>query len=135
MQTFLPYPNYDATARCLDRARLGKQRVETLQILGAIRFGGGWSNHPAVKMWASYFESLVLYGVAICDEWIRRGYRDTCRAKIMAYTYATPLVIPTWLGDSQFHASHQSNLLRKDALYYSQFGWNVANNLPYVWPL
>ncbi|MDQ1681515.1 MAG: hypothetical protein QOH99_56, partial [Frankiaceae bacterium] len=35
MQTFLPYADFGASARVLDDRRLGKQRVETLQILRA----------------------------------------------------------------------------------------------------
>ncbi|HMC68015.1 MAG TPA: pyrimidine dimer DNA glycosylase/endonuclease V, partial [Mycobacteriales bacterium] len=36
MQTFLPYSRFDASAAVLDDLRLGKQRVETLQILRAL---------------------------------------------------------------------------------------------------
>jgi Pyrimidine dimer DNA glycosylase len=36
MQTFLPYPDFVACARVLDSRRLGKQRVEALQILRAL---------------------------------------------------------------------------------------------------
>lgn len=36
MQTFLPYPSGVKSARVLDRQRLGKQRVECLQILAAL---------------------------------------------------------------------------------------------------
>jgi len=36
MQTFLPYQNFTKSAQCLDRQRLGKQRVEAWQILQAI---------------------------------------------------------------------------------------------------
>ena len=36
MQTFLPYPAFDLSAQVLDRQRLGKQRVETLQVLKAL---------------------------------------------------------------------------------------------------
>ena len=35
MQTFLPYPDFARSARCLDNRRLGKQRVESYQILRA----------------------------------------------------------------------------------------------------
>lgn len=37
MQTFLPYPDFSASARVLDDKRLGKQRVECLQILKALQ--------------------------------------------------------------------------------------------------
>ena len=58
MQTFLPYKSFRKTALCLDNKRLGKQRVETLQILRALtgyyNQSGAWLNHPAVKMWRGY---------------------------------------------------------------------------------
>jgi hypothetical protein len=44
VQTFLPYPDFRRTAEVLDSPRLGKQRVETLQILRALElpeYGGG----------------------------------------------------------------------------------------------
>ena len=39
MQVFLPYPHFTMTALVLDRSRLGKQRVEALQILKALKQG------------------------------------------------------------------------------------------------
>lgn len=36
MQTFLPYKSFEQSAACLDNKRLGKQRVEVLQILKAL---------------------------------------------------------------------------------------------------
>ena len=36
MQTFLPFQDFAASAKVLDMKRLGKQRVETLQVLKAI---------------------------------------------------------------------------------------------------
>ena len=39
MQTFLPVSNFRITAEILDRRRLGKQRVEALQILRALKQG------------------------------------------------------------------------------------------------
>jgi len=86
MQTFLPLEDFTASAQSLDRQRLGKQRVECLQILNALSNPGyGWQNHPAVTMWRGAELSLAKYGVAICDEWLRRGYKDTCKAKILSF--------------------------------------------------
>ena len=43
----------------LDHRRLGKQRVEVLQILRALtRERYGWKSHPVVRMWAGYDEAL-----------------------------------------------------------------------------
>ena len=83
MQTFLPWPDFATSAKALDMRRLGKQRVETLQILKALTDENyGWQHHPATKMWRGYEVGLVNYGVAICAEWITRGYKDTCLEKI-----------------------------------------------------
>lgn len=123
MQTFLPYQDFAQSAACLDRLRLGKQRVETLQILQTLNGDShGWRNHPVVKMWNDYTEALIEYGCAICDEWLQRGYRDTCRGKIVAYSWGGEAVKPPWLTE-EFCLSHRQRLLSKDPIYYSQFNW------------
>jgi len=137
MQTFLPYPDFPASARCLDNRRLGKQRVETLQILNALTNPSyGWQNHPAVKMWRGAIPHLVIYGLAICEEWRRRGFNDTTTEKIAAFMPddCEGAIPPAWLGSEPFHASHRSNLLRKEPEHYRQFHWTDGPDLPYVWP-
>jgi hypothetical protein len=134
MQTFLPYPEFDKSAKVLDRLRLGKQRVECLQIVEALAVGHGWIHHPAVKMWQGFDNALIYYGFAICDEWIGRGYKDTVREKLEFRLMPGPIVMPPWIGDSRFHLSHQSNLLRKDLVYYGKYAWTVDQYLPYWWP-
>lgn len=137
MQTFLPYSDYDQSAKVLDRQRLGKQRVETLQLLKALAGQTkGWRTHPAALMWRGYERQLALYGLSMCAEWIARGYQDTCAEKITALAgLFTGSGKPDWLGERVFHASHRSNLLRKDHNYYSQFNWSEPDDLPYVWPV
>jgi hypothetical protein len=142
MQTFLPYPDFAESAKVLDYRRLGKQRVEVLQLLKALLQGGGWSNHPAAKMWQGYEHALIHYGLTMCNEWISRGYKDTCYDKICdiaVNTYDDWLpggyAPPPWLGNEDFHAAHRSNLLRKDPIHYGQFGWTEPNGLPYIWPV
>ena len=52
MQTFLPYPSFEESSVVLDSPRLGKQRVETLQILRAVLLPSyGWQRHPVTQMW------------------------------------------------------------------------------------
>lgn len=144
MQTFLPYPSFLESARCLDNKRLGKQRVETWQILQAISNPSyGWQNHPAVNMWRGHESALVDYGLAICDEWIARGYRDTVRSRFIdQFVFHGSPSLPTWLGNSILHASHRSALLFKDHKHYGQFGWsekpdtpNEKGSLNYFWPV
>jgi hypothetical protein len=137
MQTFLPYESFALSAQVLDTKRLGKQRVECLQILNTLTGRSkGWTNHPAVKMWRGYEGTLYLYGRAICHEWIERGYKDSCTGKLLQIVadYAPEKEgRPAFLGNVAFHTSHQSNLLRKDFTHYSKF-FTVPIDLPYVWP-
>ncbi len=149
MQTFLPYPDFAQTAGVLDARRLGKQRVETIQVLRALTVPGyGWRHHPAAAMWAGYEEALVRYGLDICEAWCAAGKADTCAATLVAdltqtIGMSTPRTqedlalageLPPWLGDKAFHRSHQSVLLRKDPEHYRRFFRRVPDDLPYVWP-
>src|SRR6056297_3518270 len=80
MQTFLPYRDPKSSAKVLDNKRLGKQRVETVQILNTLlnpKGKAGWKNHPAVLMWAGYESYLVkIYLTSMIGEWKYRGYRN-----------------------------------------------------------
>jgi hypothetical protein len=137
MQTFLPYPSFEETARCLDYRRLGKQRVEAYQILNTLLGkSDGWKNHPALLMWKGSEKYLVDYNIAICREWIERGYNDTILNRMAMFILHDELgeEIPSFIGDENFHASHRSNLLRKDPVWYGKYGWMESNDLPYVWP-
>ena len=134
MQTFLPYTDFAKCAQTLDRLRLGKQRIEVLTILRTLLDGKkGWHNHPAVKMWSGYEQALVRYGIAMCQEWRRRGYKDTTQPKIEAFLVHKSWQLPHWVG-GKIHRTHQSNLLRKDYKYYRRFFLSVPLDLAYYWP-
>lgn len=132
MQTFLPYPDFRASAEALDPRRLGKQRVEALQILNALdRTAGGWVNHPAVRMWRGHRPALGLYMNAMIEEWRRRGFRN---AMTLAPVEGVP-EMPPWLGREDLHASHRAALLHKEPGWYGRFGWAEAPAYAYVWPV
>lgn len=131
VQTFLPYPDFRRSAECLDPRRLGKQRLEALQLLRTLRGETrGWRNHPAARMWAGHEAALSAYLDAVIDEWVRRGYRNT-----MQRTEITEYVLPPWFGDEAFHASHRANLLRKEPEWYERFRWTEDPAMAYVWPV
>jgi hypothetical protein len=131
MQTFLPYPGFAESCSVLDTRRLGKQRVESYQILRALMGESrGWANHPATRMWSGYDRALRNYLRENIVEWIGRGYRNTMA--IPDHDPDAPL--PPWIGRVDLHASHRSNLLRKEPEYYGRFGWSEPPDLPYVWP-
>jgi hypothetical protein len=149
VQTFLPYADFERSARALDTKRLGKQRVETIQVVRALtRPGYGWANHPVALMWKGFEEALGRYGFTCCEVWTELGFGDTC-----ALTIATDLraagvetvrtqadlasagALPPWFGNEALHLSHRSALVRKDpALYRPRFP-DAPDDLPYLWPV
>lgn len=149
MQTFLPYADFERSARSLDRKRLGKQRVEVIQVVrGLVVPGYGWRRHPAVLMWKGYEEALGRYGLTTCEVWTERGFADTCAATIVADLAAAGVTqiraqaalavagaLPPWLGDEAFHRSHRSSLVRKDPDHYRALFPDVPDDLEYVWPV
>ena len=133
MQTFLPYPDFRLSLKCLDPKRLGNQIYR--ECLTLVR--GGWKNHPASKMWRGYEYALCEYGLIGFEVLKERG-KD--------YSHWIPVFkeiqsrhentgMPPWFGDEEFHASHRSNLLRKNKEWYGQFGWLESDDLSYVWPV
>jgi hypothetical protein len=150
MQTFTPYADFEQSLRTLDLKRLGKQRVEVIQIVRALTVPGyAWSSHPAVLMWKGYEEALGRYGLTSCEVWTERGFGDSCADTITAdlrtfgvteiRTYpelAAAEALPPWLFDEALQLSHRSSLLRKDPEHYGPlFPVDTPRDLEYVWPV
>ena len=149
VQTFLPYPDFERSARALDGKRLGKQRVECLQVVRGLTVAGyGWRHHPAVKMWRGHLEALGRYTLTCCEVWTEGGRADTCATTVVVDLAAAGVervrsqdeladvdALPRWLGDPDFHRSHQSALLRKDPEFYGPLFGDVPPDLDYVWPV
>jgi hypothetical protein len=133
----------------LDSRRLGKQRVEVIQIVRALtRPDYAWKSHPAVLMWSGYEEALGTYGHVVSRVWVEQGFGDTCAATIAADLAAAGVGqlrpqaelaaagdLPPWLGDEALHRSHQSALVRKDPEWYGPRFPGVPDDLPYLWPV
>ena len=138
MNTFLPYSDFEMSAKALDQTRLWKQVLECDQIeKSVILIQAGappaiipWRHHPAVVQWSRHLVGLVFYRNVMLAACIRRGIRTTKRPERLTL----PIPLPSWIGDEAFHASHRSNLLRKDPAWYGQFGWIEPHDLPYIWP-
>ena len=149
MQTFLPWPDFARSAAALDAKRLGKQRVECLQVVRGLTVPGyGWRHHPAVRMWRGHLEALGRYALACCEAWTGRGHDDTCAATLVVDLRAAGVTgirsqeelaatgdLPWWIGDDDFHRAHRSALVRKDPAHYGPLFPGVPDDLPYVWPL
>ena len=161
MQTFLPYPDFVESSLTLDKVRLNKQVIEGFQILKSMAGmypTNAWINHPATRMWKGHAPRLIDYSLIMAAEAERRGitYKPTelkdnekgfpyleegmtlpekiAMMKFHPSFIDQTAVEPEWLGREDFHASHRSNLLRKEFEYYSQFEWTEPIDLPYVWP-
>jgi hypothetical protein len=150
MQTFVPFTVIDQCAYCLDDLRLGKQIIEGQQIYRALTNPDyGWQHHPAVLMWSGC-EPCLLYYIRECAiEWRRRKEKNhgawlnlinqhlliEHKLFIEENRFSHKAVPrPFWWG-GPIHITHQSNLLRKDSDYYSEFFEGVPDNLPYFWPV
>jgi hypothetical protein len=132
----------------LDPRRLGKQRVETIQVIRGLTVSGyGWRHHPAVKMWRGHEEALGRYGLTCAAVWVEGGRADTTAETIAADLAAAGITairsqaelaaadaLPGWLGDPGFHRAHQSALVRKDPDFHGPRFPGVPDDLPYVWP-
>jgi hypothetical protein len=136
MQTFLPYSDFEKSLMCLDDKRLGKQRVESMQILNILTgksLTNSWGNHPAVRMWKGYEESLKVYLNLSIEIWINRGKNNT----MQLWEISGEIITPDWIGNDKLHTSHKCNLLRKDYKYYYEFfnDEKYDTDAPYWWPV
>jgi hypothetical protein len=132
VNTFLPYADFTACAKSLDNKRLGKQRVEAMQIYNVIsKNQRAWSHHPAVLMWIGHLNALASYINEMIIEWKRRGFVNN----MLMMPVVKPIRKPWWCGCVTFHITYQANLIRKDVLYKKQF--KVPRKFiayTYLWP-
>lgn len=162
MNVLLPYPSFDHSVACLDRARLGAQRVECAQVLSTLRsLSGereashpaaraavemGWLDLPVVAAWRGHESALRVYLSLALAEWRARGYinavpspyDDDWQPSAMHPWYRNfsaldRVVVPPWLGDDAVHASHRSYLMRALPEHYAQYDWREPPDLPLAW--
>jgi hypothetical protein len=162
VNTFLPYKDFERVAHVLDRQRLGKQRVEGLQILQALcGIKEGWKNHPATLMWKGAEPALITYVAYMCVEWKRRGFEDNIFPRLVGISkeffgrgdlfVSDGRVQPApWMRPGEYervNATHQANLVLKDPMHYSQTfnmgkeealtvveGLRCCDECQYYWP-
>lgn len=132
VNTFVICQDAATTAYYLDDRRLGKQRVEALQIISTLEGKTkGYSNHPAVKMWVGHLDALKDYCNKMILEWIRRGKNNTMEL----FKITNEIKYPYWYNDNKIHFSHMSRLIQKDANFYCKFNPPKEYlNYGYIWP-
>lgn len=162
VNTFLPFSDFQLSAKCLDMKRLGNQRSEARLIIQTLEreaaekeeeedtegqlkeFKKSWIHHPACQMWRGYVDALKWYYNEMVLEWIHRGYRNT-----MVLYFLPPqgdIKLPWFFGWEPFHLTHQASLLRKSPRHYrdkfltdefktlSPIVERLAKTTGYIWP-
>ena len=146
MQTFLPYEDFDKSAKVLDKKRCWKQVVEVAQIIDVLEGRKtGWANHPAVKMWVGHTEALKYYfncflHVAVHEHGVNTKYEPfEIDGSILwdGQLEYMPGAWPWWLGKDKFHRAMRARLLEKDRdeyliIFSEDEGYN---NGKYWWPV
>ena len=132
MQTFLPYKDFNKTARVLDNKRLNKQILECYQILKVLNNPdprAGWRNHPAVKMWRGYEKKLFEYTMAMVKEANVRNIKTDKNVENLTVLRDATLAnwgsgLPKWYEGKDMirvTTTHRANLYNKDPEYYYDF--------------
>jgi hypothetical protein len=136
MQTFLPYSNFQASARILDKKRCWKQVVEAAQIINVLEGRSvSWSKHPAVQMWQGSTLSLKEYFNAFLEVCIEKHSINTKYEFFVIPGEADDT--PWWLGDHCFHKAMRARLIEKDEAFYAHLFISDKgfNNNKYLWPV
>lgn len=129
MQTFLPFPSFVQTAKCLDDRRLGKQIVEARQIYDILfrpdisRATVAQQHHPIVYLWRHciHKSDCLLRGYIhiLNAEWRSRFNSNHKSADdVFAGGIEFQLYAPL---PAAFHYAHRCSLLAKDISHYIDY--------------
>jgi len=137
LQTFLISSDFYKTAKVLHPKHLGNQYY----FEGMILLTGGWSHHPASKMWRNNLYTFTSYLLALQYELSLRGkwYGKTAVKLRKIRKSLKDNGYPDWINEKRLYKSHRSNLLRKDKEkdwnWYVKFNWTEPDDLKYWWPI
>jgi hypothetical protein len=124
LNTFLPWPDYERSARDLHMQLLNAQRREALQLIM-----GQFPGHPAAMAWRGHHWQLAQYGLWCCHEWTRRGYADSCEPQIRSILDGLEDTgVPRWFGRQSVHDEWKARLLSKYPAHYAKLYPKVKPN-------
>jgi len=132
MEIFHSEETWSLSVLALDDKRLGKQRLECIQILlslsGIINI---WEipkyihNHPVTLLWKGNEDYLLSYTTACIIEWGNRGYKNTkCISAfhdMRAITGDYPVKGKPSFITADFIQSHKIKLYSKNPLFYAKY--------------
>lgn len=121
MQTFLPYDDVVKTMKCLDYQRLGKQRVEAMQIMKALKQGPKVircydpKQLPAGRKYIhiyNYFpDKLSKYEKYVKTPWFNHPATKMWRDNLDALAYYHNACIDEWIArgynNNMLHIKHK----------------------------
>ena len=94
--------------------------------------GRGWRTVALTRAWRPYPAHLARYGVEVCAEQTRRGFRAPHTGWFAAMARELPpCPVPAWFG-GPVHALLRANLLAKDP-HYRRFGWTEEPGIVRAW--
>lgn len=121
---FHPHLTAEDSLACLDDRRLGKQRLEALQIIrlldSSVTVTRGFSRHPAVLSYRGYVPYLKLYYNACLEEWCRRGKKNTMAPLPVECEAPNGVVVPWFIPCVPRLMADRAALLRKDPVWYGR---------------
>lgn len=139
IQTWLPLPDFKNSLVTLDDGFLTYQRLHVLELMEHFHaipeedshLPGDYESHdldghPLVDMWVGYELQLIEYGLQACEGWSLRNkredplYQHLANHQQWANTEDATFDKPNWMGDIDFHLSHQAELLRRNHPHYSE---------------
>jgi hypothetical protein len=136
----------EKTFQCLDKARLTKQLVETVQLVETIEKvkqeackKTAFGNHPVVRMWFDHESALIDYGLR-CAAVIAERFSDYKRHNMVEKLLNNPLcqkgpMYPPWFNDPKLYMSHRASLFFKSPDLYPQFEEEAKMYDQYAWPV
>lgn len=141
--TLLPFADFAWSARCFDDSTLAQQRQVVYEVMRALLTGEGWVDHPVMLMWYDYENILLAYQQALCHEASTvRGQRDDWwdMTRLLFLEYfpdptSKTFIVPVWMGDPDFHISHQSKLLTQNEAHYRPWFPGIRNDHIIKWPV
>jgi hypothetical protein len=142
VNTFL-IGSYEYTAVSLDHSRLLKQAVEAKQVIMIIEFKKnnpkslkqiGFQNHPLVKMWFPYLDSLKLYYNTILSRLFLLKKFNIQKLQYYDIPDESEIEKPWFLNYEPLIYSHRARLYQKNPKFYSFLEFpDEYLDIGYIW--
>lgn len=124
---YVPFTDFQSSARCLDNALLGKMRWHVRDILIDNLYKRNLRIESLTKetaKWSGFEFSLVSYGFELCREWKLRGNICCIEAQLMDLNQLVKCKLPPepdWLFDNKRIQFERKQLIERLPTWYLGF--------------